>query len=226
MQEYRRVVAEIDMDAILHNFDDVKKRLNKGTKILAVLKADGYGHGAVPVADLLKDKIDYFGVSIIEEAKELRQSGIKNPILIFGYTSPDHFDELLRSDVEQTIFQLDVAQKLSCAAVAMGKTAKIHIEVDTGMTRLGLSPDAESLEIVKQIATLPNIEIKGIYTHFACADFTDKTSEKEQRKLFLEFLRGVEKSGISIPIKHICNSAAVVDDDDYFADEIKRYDHL
>ncbi len=216
MQEYRRVVAEIDMDAILHNFDDVKKRLNKGTKILAVLKADGYGHGAVPVADLLKDKIDYFGVSIIEEAKELRQSGIKNPILIFGYTSPDHFDELLRSDVEQTIFQLDVAQKLSCAAVAMGKTAKIHIEVDTGMTRLGLSPDAESLEIVKQIATLPNIEIKGIYTHFACADFTDKTSEKEQRKLFLEFLRGVEESGISIPIKHICNSAAVVDDDDYF----------
>jgi alanine racemase len=216
MQEYRRVVAKINMDAILHNFEEVKKRLKKDTKILSVLKADGYGHNAVQVAELLKDKTDYFGVSIIEEALELRNSGIANPILIFGYTSPDQFDELLLNNIEQTIFQFDVAQKLSNAAVSLGLTAKIHIEIDTGMKRTGFKDNPESLETIKKIAGLPNIEIAGIFSHYACADFYDKTSENEQRNMFIKFLDAVEKNGVTIPIKHICNSAAVVDDDDYF----------
>jgi len=216
MQEYRRVVAKINMDAILHNFEEVKKRLKKDTKILSVLKADGYGHNAVQVAELLKDKTDYFGVSIIEEALELRNSGIANPILIFGYTSPDQFDELLLNNIEQTIFQFDVAQKLSNAAVSLGLTAKIHIEIDTGMKRTGFKDNPESLETIKKIAELSNIEIIGIFSHYACADFCDKTSENEQRNMFIKFLDAVEKSGVTIPIKHICNSAAVVDDDDYF----------
>jgi len=216
MQEYRRVVAKINMDAILHNFEEIKKRLKIDTKILSVLKADGYGHNAVQVAELLKDKTDYFGVSIIEEALELRNSGIANPILIFGYTSPDQFDELLLNNIEQTIFQFDVAQKLSNAAVSLGLTAKIHIEIDTGMKRTGFKDNPESLETIKKIAKLPNIEIIGIFSHYACADFYDKTSENEQRNMFIKFLDAVEKNGVTIPIKHICNSAAVVDDDDYF----------
>lgn len=216
MQEYRRVIAKIDLDAILHNFEEIKKRLKKDTKVLSVLKADGYGHNAVQVAELLKDKTDYFGVSIIEEALELRKSGIANPILIFGYTSPDQFNELLLNDVEQTIFQFDVAQKLSDAAVSLGITAKIHIEIDTGMKRTGFKVCSESIDAIKKMTELPNIEILGIFSHFACADFDDKTFENEQRNMFLKFLEDLANKGITIPLKHICNSAAVVDDDDYF----------
>lgn len=216
MQEYRRVIAKIDMDAILHNFDEVKNKLKRGTKILSVLKADGYGHNAVQVAKLLKDKTDYFGVSIIEEAVELRNSGIVNPILIFGYTSPDQFEQLINNNIDQAIFQLDVAQKLSQVAQRLGKTAKIHIEIDTGMRRTGFKACPESIDIVKLISELPNIEIKGIFTHFACADFSDKTTQIQQRNQFFEFLEDLDENGISIPLKHACNSAAVVDDDDYF----------
>ena len=216
MQEYRRVIAKINLDAILHNFNQVKKGLGKDTKMLSVLKSDGYGHGAVPVANLLKDKTDYFGVSIIEEALELRNASIVNPILIFGYTSPDRFEKLLQNDIEQAIFQFAVAEKLSLAAAAIGKTAKIHIEIDTGMRRTGFSPCPESLEIVKKISKLPNIKIEGIFTHFANADTLDKTSEKLQKKLFTDFLKGIENKGISIPIKHSCNSAATIEEDDHF----------
>ena len=216
MQEYRRVIAKINLDAILHNFNQVKKGLGKDTKMLSVLKSDGYGHGAVPVANLLKDKTDYFGVSIIEEALELRGAGITNPILIFGYTSPDRFEKLLQNDIEQAIFQFAVAEKLSLAAAAIGKTAKIHIEIDTGMRRTGFSPCPESLEIVEKISKLPNIKIEGIFTHFANADTLDKTSEKLQKKLFTDFLKGIENKGISIPIKHSCNSAATIEEDDHF----------
>jgi alanine racemase len=216
MQEYRRVIAKIDLDAILHNFEEVKKGLNQNTKMLSVLKSDGYGHGAVPVANLLKDRTDYFGVSIIEEALELRNAGITNPILIFGYTSPDRFEKLLQNDIEQTIFQFDVAEKLSQTAAAIGKTAKIHIEIDTGMTRTGFPANQETLLIVEKIAALPNIEIEGIFTHFANADMREKTSEKLQRKIFVDFLDRLEAKGISIPIKHSCNSAATIEEDEHF----------
>lgn len=216
MQKYRRVIAKINLDAILHNFDEVKNILDKNTKMLSVLKADAYGHGAVPVAHLLKNKTDYFGVSIIEEALELRNDGIDNPILIFGYTSPERYEKLLLNDIEQTIFQFDVAEKLSQTALRIGKTAKIHIDIDTGMERLGFQPCAESLEIIQRIAKLPNIKIEGIFTHFASADMRDKTLEKEQKKLFRDFLQGIESRGISIPVKHCCNSAATVDENDHF----------
>ena len=216
MPDYRRVVSKIDMDAILHNFDEVKNKLKDETKILSVLKADGYGHNAVQVAKMLKDKTDYFGVSIIEEAVELRKNGINNPILIFGYTSPDQFEELIKNNIDQTIFQLDVAQKLSSVASALGIIAKIHIEVDTGMRRTGFKACAESLEAIKMISELPYVEIEGIFTHFACADFSDKTTQNAQRKQFIDFLNELEKNGVKIPLKHACNSAAVVDDDDYF----------
>lgn len=216
MQEYRRVIAKIDLDAILHNFNEVKRLLGKDTKVLSVLKSDGYGHGAVPVAELLKDKTDYFGVSIIEEATELRKSGITKPIMIFGYTSPDQFKELLLNNVDQTIFQFDVAQKLSETASALGLTAKIHIEVDTGMRRTGFPASTESVKIIKQISRLPNMEIKGIFTHFANADMRDKTSEQEQKKMFSEFLKEIESNDISIPLKHSCNSAATIEEEDHF----------
>lgn len=216
MQEYRRIVTKIDLDAILHNFNETKNKLNKETKMLTVLKANGYGHGAVPIAQLLKEKTDYFGVSFIEEALELRRAGINNPILIIGYTSPDRFEELLLNDIEQTIFHLDVAEKLSQVANAIGRTAKIHIEIDTGMNRTGFPACPESLEIVEKISKLPNIQIEGIFTHFANADICDQTSEKEQEMFFRDFLKGIENKGISIPIKHCCNSAATINGDDHF----------
>lgn len=216
MQGYHRIVAKIDLDAILHNFNEIKNKINQETKVLMVLKANAYGHGAVPIAQLLKDKTDYFGVAIIEEALELREAGIDKPILIIGYTSPERFEELLLNDIQQTIFHLDVAEHLSCVATAIGKTAKIHIEIDTGMNRTGFPAGAETVEMIEKIAKLPNIQIEGIFTHFANADISDKTSEKEQKRIFRDFLKKVEKKGVSIPIKHCCNSAATIDEEDYF----------
>jgi alanine racemase len=216
MCEYRRVTANINLDAILHNFQAVKNSLPPGTKVLSVLKSDAYGHGAVQTAALLADHTDYFGVSIIEEAMELRRAGIEKPILIFGYTSPDQFDTLLKNNIEQTVFQFDVAEELSRRAVSLGVKAKIHIEVDTGMRRTGFSADEKSAATVEKIAALPGIELRGVFTHFANADSADKTSLNKQHNLYVNFLELLDKRGVAVPIKHSCNSAGAISESECF----------
>lgn len=213
MQSYKRVYAEISLDAIRHNMAEIKRRTGSSTKVMAIIKADGYGHGAVAVAKALDDMADYYGVAILEEAIELRKNGIDKPLLILGYTSPRQFADLVTHHVTQTIFDLESAKKLSGIAVSLNMTANIHIAVDTGMNRIGFKTEYESLDTIKQIYSLPNIFIEGAFTHFATADEKDKAFANEQYRRFKEFTDKLEENGVSIPIKHICNSAGIIDFD-------------
>lgn len=211
MNEYYRVEARINLDAICNNIDEVRRNINDNTKIMAVIKADGYGHGAVALATALKDKVDAYGIAIIEEGIELRLAGFEKPILILGFTPHQQYEDLLTYDISQTVFQYDMAKKLSDIAVSLGKKAKIHIKVDTGMTRIGFKDTGESIQIIKEISILPNLIIEGLFTHFACADESDKTSVRKQLSRFLLFADKLEKEGIHIPVKHVSNSASIID---------------
>jgi len=212
MKKYRRIWVEVDLDALHHNLNEAK-RVSKGAKILAVVKADGYGHGAVEIAKELHEEADYFGVALIDEALQLRHNGVTKPILILGYTSPTQYETLIEADITQAIFSREAARQLSDTAVRMGKKAKIHVVVDTGMSRIGFPPTEESVETIKWINTLPGLFVEGIFSHFALADSKDKTVDKMQLKRFGFVLDGLEREGIHIPIKHISNSAAVIDSD-------------
>ena len=214
MKQCPRTYARIDIDAILHNVNEVKKRIKKETMIMAVIKADGYGHGSVTLADYLSDLVDYFGVALIEEAVELRNNGITKPILILGYTDPTQFDLVVDYDVTQTIFTKESAALLSEIAVKNNKIAKLHIAVDTGMTRIGFEDTSDSVNEIKEICTYKNLNVEGIFTHFACADQKDKTSAKIQFSRYMNFINLLSKNGIDIPIKHVSNSAAIIEFND------------
>lgn len=210
--QYYRVQANVDLNAICHNISEIKSKITKETKLMLVIKADAYGHGAVPIAKAIKDKdIDYYGVAIIEEAVELREAGITKPILVLGYTPKEQYGLVVENDVTQTIFQYEMAEELSLEAVKQGKIAKIHIKLDTGMSRIGFSDTQESLSEVKRIAKLQSIEIEGLFSHFARADEADQFSTYNQIERYLEFAKQLEIEHIMIPIKHISNSAGILE---------------
>ncbi len=210
---YYRVQASVNLNAIQHNLLEVRKKLKDKTKLMVIIKADAYGHGAVPLAKALgkSGEIDAFGVAIIEEAVELREAGIDNPILILGYTPKEQYDQVVYYGVAQTVFQYEMALALSEEAIKQGKTAKIHIKLDTGMNRIGFSDTQNSLEEIKRIAALPGIEVEGLYSHFARADETDKASTLNQLERYIKFAARLEKEQIMIPIKHIANSAGIIE---------------
>lgn len=211
-KKYYRVQANVDLDAIRHNIIEVKNKLNHNTKLMLIIKADAYGHGAVPIANAIKDiQIDYYGVAIIEEAIELREAGITVPILVLGYTPKEQYELVVENDVTQTVFQYEMAEALSLEAIRQGKTAKIHIKIDTGMGRIGFSDSEESIKEIVNISKLQGIEIEGLFSHFARADETDKTSTKDQLQRFLNFSDLLEKEHILIPVKHISNSAGFIE---------------
>jgi len=183
---------------------------------MCVIKADGYGHGALPLARFLDDKCEYYAVAVLEEALTLRAAGMHKPILLLSYTSPSQYKALLAADVTQTIYSLEQAQALSKAAQESAKRAKIHIKVDTGMGRVGFADTRGSVEEIAQIAQLPGLEIEGLYTHYARADEADKTSATDQHTRFVEFARELTDLGVQIPLKHACNSAAAMDMNEHF----------
>ncbi len=208
--EYYRTYAEIDLSAIEHNLKELKKKINDGVKVLAVVKADAYGHGAVEVARDIQNDVDYFAIAELGEALELRKAGIKKPVLILSYTSPFQYETIIENDITQTVFNYDDAVEISKAAQRLNKTAVVHIAVDTGMSRIGFFCDSESADTVKRITELPNITVEGLFSHFACADSLDRTSVNAQQKLFADFCEMLEGRGVNIPIKHICNSAGLL----------------
>ena len=213
---YHRTYAEIDLNAINKNFDALKKLSDKSVKAMAIVKADGYGHGAVEVAKHLHEKADYFGVASTEEGIELRENGITKPVLVLAYTSPLQYNSLLDFDLMPTIFNLKDAIALNETAKNRGKKAQIHIAVDTGMNRIGFAPNDESIDAIEKIYALPFIEITGLFSHYAKADFKDKTGADKQTALFDEIIEKLEKRNINIPIKHICNSAGIIDLDKHY----------
>ncbi|MBE7040773.1 MAG: alanine racemase [Ruminococcaceae bacterium] len=208
---YYRCYAAIDLSAITHNVSRLKTCMGEGIMAMAVVKADAYGHGSITVSKHIEKDVDYFAVASLDEAIVLREGGISKPILILSYTSPLLFDELIDNDITATIYNVDEAKQLSEAAIAKGKKAKVHIAIDTGMGRIGFTPDAESADCVKEISQLAGITLEGLFSHYACADCLDKTDAQEQTRLFDAFIAMLEERGVNIPIKHICNSAGTID---------------
>ncbi len=209
-KEYYRTYAEISLDAIENNLDELKGKLQKDVLTLAIVKADAYGHGAVGVSKAIQDNVDYFGIAELNEAVELREAGVKKPILVLSYTSPYLYEALINNEITQTIFNYDDAVELSKAAVKLGKIARVHIAVDTGMSRIGFFCNGESVEVVKRINDLPNIYIEGIFSHYACADCEERETTEKQTKVYIDFINALESRGIIIPIKHLCNSAGLL----------------
>lgn len=211
MKEYYRVQANINLDAIYDNVKAAKSLTKEGTKLMAIIKADAYGHGAVKVAETLDDIADAYGVAILEEGIELRQAGVTKPILILGYTPAPLYEAMINYDITTAVFKYDMAKEISDTAVRLGKKAKIHIKLDTGMSRIGFKQDDESLETIIKISKLPGIEITGCFTHFARMDEKDKTKAKEQFKRYMDFTKRIEDAGIKIPVKHVSNSAGIIE---------------
>lgn len=211
MNRYTRVYAPVDLDAVVFNMESMKKNLNPDVGMIGVVKTDAYGHGAVPVAKTIDPYVKGYAVAAIDEALILRRHGIVKPILILGVTHPSRYQELIGEDIRPAIFTMEQARPLSEFAVQLGKKAKIHIAVDTGMSRIGLTPDEAGASVVAEIAALPGIEIEGMFTHFAKADETDKASANQQQQKYLNLVTLLEKKGIEIPVKHISNSAGIID---------------
>lgn len=213
---YFRTQAKIDLDAVEYNYNSTRAKLPQGCKLLGVIKADAYGHGAVELARFLENKCDFFGVACIEEAVELKKADIKTPILILGYVAPAFYDLVVKYDIRIPVFSYDTAKALSDEAVKQGKTVPFHFCIDTGMSRIGFQVNEESADVCKQICALPNIEAEGLFSHFATADESDLTKALAQREKYKTFVEMLKDREIQIPIKHLNNSAGIMNFDEYF----------
>ena len=200
--------VKIDLDVIDSNIDAIREQV--GVDVMAVIKADAYGHGAVQVARLLQDKCSFFGVSSILEAMELRRAGIYNPILILGQTPIRAFPTLVQAEIRPTIFHYEAAVALSNAAQLLGKDAAFHLAVDTGMSRIGFQATEEDADLCAEIARLPGLVCEGIFSHYATADCTDLSKSRAQAELFDKFCQMMKDRGVEIPIRHMDNSAGLM----------------
>lgn len=211
-----RTYLKIDLNKLEHNFNCVRNKLPSNIKILGVIKANAYGHGAVEIGKFLDGKCDFFGVACIEEAVELKKAEIKTPILILGRVFPFDIETAVKYDVRIPIFSYDDAVALSNEAVKQGKNMPFHFCIDTGMSRIGFQVSEESADICKNITELPNIFAEGLFSHFATADEKDLSKAVEQRNKYKEICKMLSDRGIEIPIKHLNNSAGIMNFDEYF----------
>lgn len=211
-----RTYLKIDLNKLEHNFNCVRNKLPNNIKILGVIKANAYGHGAVEIGKFLDGKCDFFGVACIEEAVELKKAEIKTPILILGRVFPFDIETAVKYDVRIPIFSYDDAVALSNEAVKQGKNMPFHFCIDTGMSRIGFQVSEGSADICKSITELPNIFAEGLFSHFATADEKDLSKAVEQRNKYKKFCKMLSGRGIEIPIKHLNNSAGIMNFDEYF----------
>lgn len=211
---YKRVWAEVDLDRIARNMANLKQNVGETTRLLGVVKTDGYGHGSVPVAKRLENLEFMFGFAVAtpEEANILRMAGIKKPILVLGYSFPYAYEMLAMEEIRPTVFREDCLAELEAAAKRAGKKIKVHIKVDTGMNRIGIRPDQTGVDFVRKVLACTWLEIEGIFTHFFKSDEADKSCARKQFRLFTDFVKTVEEElDIRIPFKHCANSAAIME---------------
>lgn len=212
MNETQRTWVEINVTALRRNFQNIRALLKPETKLLAVVKANGYGHGAYETAKIaLENGADYLAVAALSEALELRQKGITVPILVLGYVSPEGFAQAITASVSLTVFDEETAERLSEQAQKLGRTAGIHIKADTGMGRIGFPVTEEAADTVLRISRLPGLHIEGLFTHFALSDSADKSYTHRQFAAFQQFAGMLESRGVQIPLKHCANSAAIME---------------
>ena len=229
LEEFSRVYARIDLEAIKYNLESMKNNIPEGTKMMAVIKTNAYGHGAVRIGQML-ESVDYifgYATATAEEAFELRDAGIKKPILVLGYTFPYAYERMLKEGIRPTVFRMDMAKELSECALKLKNSGSlasssyelkgleegfpIHIAVDTGMSRIGICPDETGLDFINEVIKLDGISIEGIFTHFARADEKDLSNAREREKVFADFVKAAEdRTGYKIPIHHCANSASII----------------
>ncbi len=209
-ESFRPTWAEIDLNAIIHNIREFRRLLPKEVKIMAVVKADAYGHGAVEVADaIIRGGADCFAVAFLEEGIELRQTGVRKPILLIGPIPPGRAPEIIKYNLTQTVFSLEIAEAISGEAARQNTEVPVHVKVDTGMGRVGLSP-RETVAFIREVSRLPGIRIEGLLTHLASADEEDLSYTYRQVELFNETILACREAGIEIPLVHAANSAGAI----------------
>ncbi|MCM1026882.1 MAG: alanine racemase [Roseburia sp.] len=209
-----RGYAEVKLDAVVRNICNMKERMGSGTRLMGVVKTDGYGHGSIPIARELEG-LDFmwgFATATAEEAIALREAGIRKPLLILGYSFPYCYETLIREEIRPTVFRRDSLEQLQEAAARVGKPVRVHVKVDTGMNRIGIKPDEEGFCFLEELKSRKGIEIEGIFTHFARADEADKSDAYGQLQLFRQFAEAAEERlKLRIPLKHCANSAALLE---------------
>lgn len=213
MKKYTRVCARIDLDAIEYNMEMMKNNLKEGTRIISVLKTDGYGHGAVQIARLLQEK-DYiwgYATATLDEAVILRKKGIEKPILVLGTVFPDQRAAMIEHEVRMTLYTEEMAAEVSDLAARMGKDVHIHIKLDTGMSRLGFPICEESADAIERISKMPHLQMEGMFTHFAKADEEDKSFTEKQLNAYLWMKQRLEEKGVQFSYYHCSNSAGIID---------------
>ncbi|MCI8860538.1 MAG: alanine racemase [Lachnospiraceae bacterium] len=213
MKTYSRVYAEIDLNAILHNMAQMQSRISKETKIMSVIKTDGYGHGAVPIGRELESLAVTWGyaTATIEEAQILRRNGLQKPILVLGAVFPEQYSALMTESIRATVFSLRQAQEMEKAAAQAGAQITVHVKIDTGLSRLGFQVTEEAVEEIAQIAAMPHMIMEGMFTHFAKSDAKDKTMAKEQMEKFSKIRELLASRQVTVPMIHCSNSAAIID---------------
>ena len=221
MENYNRTAAIIDLDAIYDNLKALKDHTRPGTKICAVIKTDGYGHGAVPIAKRVKGLAEFFATATVEEAMNLRYHGITEPILVLGHTPEQCFREAVENEIRINVYEYEQAEAVSREAEALGKTAYLHMKLETGMNRLGFQPGEAALEAAEKMSRLPGVCLEGLFSHLARADEADKQYARKQYEIFKEFEAELEARGIMIPVKHIGNSAAIIDLPEFSVDMMR-----
>ena len=213
MKTYSRVYAKIDLDAIAYNMEQMKQNIRPETKVMAVIKADGYGHGAVQIAEMMErwNYIWGFAVATLDEAVVLRTEGIQKPILVLGCVFPDQYMEMLKHEIRMNIYTEEMAESISRMAAREGKTAYMHIKLDTGMSRLGFGINEQSAETIKRISKMPNVNMEGIFTHFTKADEKDKSFTKIQIQEFVWMTERLKEKNVRFTYEHCSNSAGIID---------------
>ncbi|HEY9061950.1 MAG TPA: alanine racemase [Pseudobacteroides sp.] len=211
-QKFNRAWAEVDLDAIAHNLREIRRITNKKSEIMGVVKADAYGHGVMEVVrTILENGATCLAVSMLDEAIQLRKNNIDVPILILSYTDPIRAADIIKYNVTQAVFSHDLARALSEEAVRQKRNVKIHIKIDTGMTRVGFMPGYSAVKNVLEISKLPRIVVEGLFTHFASADEKDKSYTEMQFERFMGICSELNRIGVYIPVKHVANSAAIIE---------------
>jgi len=207
---YRDSWTEISLDAVSHNVKAFKQHIQQGTRLMAVVKADGYGHGALEVAEeALEAGADYLAVALLDEAIALREAGISAPLLVLGYTKPEAIKAAIKYDITLTVYTMEVAERMKQVALETGQALNVHIKIDSGMHRIGIKNAEDALELARVFAS-SNVTVEGIFTHFADADSPDAAYTEKQFSKFMEVVRYLEDHGVAIPIKHCCNSAGTI----------------
>ena len=213
MKEYNRICARVDLDAVEYNIERMKQNISSDASMLAVVKMDGYGHGAVQIAQMLEEKEYIWGCAVAtpEEALILKKQGIRKPVLVLGCVFPEQREEMVRHEIRLTVYTKEMAEELSRIAEEYGKEAYIHVKLDTGMSRLGFLANRESVGIIEEISRLPHLVMEGLYTHFSKSDEEDKGFTRRQLEDFLYMKRALEEREVFFSWYHCSNSAAIID---------------